>query len=116
MRQTPFFVRSRRASSPRCTPWTGPTATYRCGDAHCHEHLAQHEHHLDDNFASLHTLDAEAALLQHADRGDVVLDHVRMEGTLVHELQKRGERFRRYAFPPMLLADPVAHVARTVLR
>src|SRR5687767_10048728 len=60
---------------------------------------AQDEHELGAVFvghlAALLALVAEAALLQDADRGDVVLGHVRVEGTLGHEVQESGERAGR---------------------
>ena len=65
---------------------------------------------------ALLALKAEAALLQDADRGDVVLGHVRVERTLGHEVQESGERAGRDTLAPMLLADPVADEAETVLR
>ena len=81
------------------------------------EASAQDEHELGDVFSSdaLLTLEAEAALLQDADRGDVVLGHVRAEGTLGHEVQESGERPGRDTLAPMLLAYPVANEAVTVL-
>src|SRR5688500_3148385 len=83
------------------------------------EASAQDEHELGDVFAgdldALLALEAEAALLQDADRGDVVLGHVRMEGTLGHDVQESGERAGRDTLAPMLLADPVADEADIVL-
>ena len=81
--------------------------------------LAQDEHELDDDVANdpyaLLEVEAEATLLQDADRGDVVPGHVRVEGTLGHELQESGERPGRDTLAPMLLADPVTDEADTVL-
>jgi len=83
------------------------------------EASAQDEHELGDVFAgdldALLALEAEAALLQDADRADVVLGHVRVEGTLGHEVQESGECPGRDTLAPMLLADPVADEADTVL-
>jgi len=80
---------------------------------------AQDEHELGNVFAydldALLALDAEAALFQDANRADVVLDHVRVEGTLGNEAQKSGERPSRDTLAPILLADPVADEAATVL-
>ena|GEM_PF-3399940 len=44
-----------------------------------------------------------------------MLGHVRVEGTLGHEVQESGERPSRDTLAPMLLADPVADEADTVL-
>ena len=80
---------------------------------------AQDEHELGNVFAydldALLALEAEAALFQDANRADVVLDHVRVEGTLGNEAQKSGERPSRDTLAPILLADPVADEAATVL-
>lgn len=80
---------------------------------------AQDEHQLGEVFAGdldgFLALEPEAALLQNADRADVVLGHVCVEGTLGHEVQERGERPGRDTLAPMLLADPVADEANTVL-
>lgn len=78
---------------------------------------AQDEHELGDagDVDALLAIEAEAALLQDADRADVVLGHVRVEGTLGHEVQESGERPGRDTLAPMLLADPVADEADTVL-
>ena len=68
------------------------------------EASAQDEHELGDVFAgdlaALLALEAEAALLQDADRGDVVLGHVRVEWTLGHEVQESGERPGRDTVAP----------------
>ena len=45
-----------------------------------------------------------------------MLGHVRVEGTLSHEVQESSERPGRDTLAPMLLADPVADEADTVLR
>src|SRR5687768_13442689 len=83
------------------------------------EASAQDEHELGDVFAgdldALLALEAETALLQDADRADVVLGHMRVEGTLGHEVQESGERPGRDTLAPILLADPVADEADTVL-
>src|SRR3954453_9462016 len=83
------------------------------------EALAQDEHDFGDvvtgDLDALLALEGEAALLQDADRADVVLGHVRVEGTLCHEGQKSGERPGRDTLAPILLADPVADEADTVL-
>ena len=83
------------------------------------EASAQDEHELGDVSAgildALLALEAEAALLQDADRADVVLGHVRVEGTLGHEVQESGEPPGRDTLAPILLADPVADEADTVL-
>src|SRR4029453_1320128 len=83
------------------------------------EASAQDEHELGDVFAgdlaALVALEAEAALLQDADRADVLLGDGRVEGTLGHEVQESGERPGRNTLAPMLLTDPVADEADTVL-
>ena len=82
------------------------------------EASAQDEHELGDvsgDLDALFALEAEAALLQDADRGDVVFGHARAEGTLGYEVQESGERPGRDTLAPMLLADPVADEADTVL-
>src|SRR5690606_8001168 len=81
---------------------------------------AQDEQELGDvlvrALGALLALEGEAALLQDADRGDVVRGHVRVEGTLGHEAQEGGERTGRDTLAPGLLADPVADEAEAVLR
>ena len=83
------------------------------------EASAQDKHELGDvsvgDLDALLEFEAEPALLQDADRADVVLGHVRVEGTLGHEVQESGERPGRDTLAPMLLADPVADEADTVL-
>lgn len=81
------------------------------------EASAQDEHELGDVLTgdALLALEAEAALLQDADRAHVVLGHVRVQGTLGHEVQESGERPGRDTLAPILLADPVADEADTVL-
>src|SRR5688572_20149385 len=83
------------------------------------EASAQDEHELGDVFAgdldALLAFEAEAALLQDADRADVVLDHVRVDWTLGYKLQKSGERPRRDTLAPMLLADPITDETHTAL-
>jgi hypothetical protein len=44
-----------------------------------------------------------------------VLGHVRVEGTLGNEVQESGERLSRDTLAPILLADPIADEADTVL-
>ena len=44
-----------------------------------------------------------------------MLGHMRVEGTLGHEVQESGEGPGRDTLAPMLLADPVADEADTVL-
>ena len=44
-----------------------------------------------------------------------MLGHVRVEGTLGHEVQESGERPGRDTLAPMLLADPIPDEADTVL-
>ena len=83
------------------------------------EASAQDEHELGyvvaGDLDALLALEAEAALLKDADRANVVSGHVRVEGTLRHEVQESGERPGRDTLAPMLLADPVAHEADAVL-
>src|ERR1044072_3349750 len=76
---------------------------------------AQYENELDDVFASdidsFLVLQAEPALLEDADRADVVPGHVRVEWSLGHRAEESGKCACRYTLAPMLLAEPVTDQA-----
>ena len=82
------------------------------------EPSSQDEHEFSVTVASnvdCLTLQTEATLLQHADRSDVVLHHVRVKWSFCHYLQEGAERSCRDALPPMLFANPITHQAKTFL-
>src|SRR5204863_3909188 len=57
----------------------------------------------------------EAALLQHPDRGDVVLGDVRGERTLLQDSDELPQRLGRDAPAPELLPEPIADEAFTLV-
>ena len=70
---------------------------------------------LATSFDPLLALASEAALLENADRGDVVVGHVGVKGTHGHDTEKPGQSLRRDTPAPMLFADPVADEADIIL-
>ena len=80
--------------------------------------VSEDEHDLREAVLALgvlHPLADEPALLQDANRSEVVTCDVRVEWTLGDDVQERGERSRRHTLSPVLLADPVADEADAVL-